>query len=372
MTSAEEACCVVTVCQDSKEHGYVTKPPRSSETHGRAENQRVSSSGVIVNDRAGIVLCSGLLFSHFLNDNESVSSDYQFLLPQSIGDQLHIYVQCSVPQSIATSRCSSVDTAPFEAARNVTNFKSQLIMLVNCREFQSTFRNVFKDVDKWSFYSGEDDTEFNKNVRFLSWFAVLRVPGLAKSEEGRAVPWAYSQSLEKGCVAYACGSPFGAFCPDLFMSTLSKGIISNLAGEDNALILTDARCLPGTEGGGLFLKSGDLFYLVGMIVSPLCWKSNEWIGLTLVCSLQLILRNILKSVTLQDSLKGICAQLPLDSMDTAIDADQGLIQQPSVALVEAGEFWGSGVLMGPQLLLTCRHVLHGKSRLTVRFKTKSW
>ena len=72
------------------------------------------------------------------------------------------------------------------------------------------------------------------------------------------------------------------------MSSLSRGIVSNLAGEENAVILTDARCLPGTEGGGLFLprinRSG--VDLVGVIVSPLCWKANEWIGLTLVCSAQ--------------------------------------------------------------------------------------
>ncbi|KAJ8356509.1 hypothetical protein SKAU_G00193030 [Synaphobranchus kaupii] len=246
-------------------------------------------------------------------------------------------------------------------------------MLVNCREFQSTFRNVFKDVDKWSFYSGEEDAEFNQDIRFLSWFAVLRVPGLAKPDQGRTVPWVYGECVEKGRVVFACGSPFGTFCPDLFMSTLSKGIVSNLAGEHNALILTDARCLPGTEGGGLFVKSGDLAYLVGLIVSPLCWKSSEWIGLTLVCSVQLILRNIQKSVTLQDPLKEIslCAQLPVDSIDGVANTDRGLKGHPTVALVDTGQFWGSGILMNSQVMLTCRHVLHGKSRLTVRLKTNS-
>ncbi|KAJ8250787.1 hypothetical protein COCON_G00227090 [Conger conger] len=371
MKSAEEACCVVTVFEDSKEHACGIKPPRSGETTGFAATKRLSSSGVIVNDHAGIVVCSGHLFTHFLIDKEAVSPDHQFLLPHSISDQLNISVQCSVPQCLAISHCSNVDPVPFEATRNVMHFKSHLIMLVNCREFQSTFGNVFKDVDKWSFYSGEEDDELN-SMRFLSWFAVLGVPGLAKSDQGRSVPWVHSESLEKGRVVFACGSPFGTFCPDLFMSTLSKGIISNLAGEDNALILTDARCLPGTEGGGLFLKRGDLAYLVGLIVSPLCWKSNEWIGLTLVCSLQLILRNILKSVTLQDPMNEICAQLPVvHTIDCAANTGQGVTHHPSVALVEAGCFWGSGILMSPQLLLTCRHVLHGESRLTVRFKTKS-
>ena len=30
----------------------------------------------------------------------------------------------------------------------------------------------------------------------------------------------------------------------------------------------------------------------GMIVSPLCWKNNEWVGLTLGCSLTEILESL--------------------------------------------------------------------------------
>ncbi|KAJ8418216.1 hypothetical protein AAFF_G00139250 [Aldrovandia affinis] len=155
------------------------------------------------------------------------------------------------------------------------------------------------------------------------------------------------------------------------MGTLSKGIVSNLAGDDNALILTDARCLPGTEGGGVFVQNGDNAYLVGLIVSPLCWKSNEWIGLSLVCSLHLILRNVIMSANRQDLLKEIFAHLQLDS--NGIVANEGRRSagenHPMVALVESGQFWGSGILMNSQLMLTCRHVLNGRSRLMVRFKT---
>ncbi|KAJ8248420.1 hypothetical protein GJAV_G00241840 [Gymnothorax javanicus] len=369
MKSAEEVCCVVTVLEDSKYSSHSLKPLGSRETLGFTANRQLSSSGVILNGRAGIVLCSGLLFSRFLTDEESVSSDCQFLLPQSIRDKLNISVHCSRRQNLAVSRYT-LNPLSFEVELNVT-FKSQLIMMVNCPEFQSAFRNVFKDADTWSFCSGEEEVELNKNVRFLSWFAVLHVPDLAKSEQGRTLPWIYSHDLEKGLEVFACGSPFGAFCPDIFMSTVSKGIISNLAGKDNALILTDARCLPGTEGGGLFVKAEDLAYLVGLIVSPLCWKSNEWIGLTLVCSMQLILRNILNSVNVMDPLKMTSEWLPGESIENVAHALQGAKRHPSVALVDAGQFWGSGILMSSRMMLTCRHVLHGKSRVTVRIKTNS-
>ena len=32
--------------------------------------------------------------------------------------------------------------------------------------------------------------------------------------------------------------------------------------------------------------------LAGIIVAPLCWKNNEWIGLTLVCSLRAIIESL--------------------------------------------------------------------------------
>ena len=32
--------------------------------------------------------------------------------------------------------------------------------------------------------------------------------------------------------------------------------------------------------------------LAGMIVLPMCWKSNEWMGLTIGCSLSTILETV--------------------------------------------------------------------------------
>ncbi|KAG1950483.1 GTP-binding protein SAR1a [Pimephales promelas] len=155
---------------------------------------------------------------------------------------------------------------------------------------------------------------------------------------------------------------------DLFMNSISKGIVSNLAGEENALILTDARCLPGTEGGGVFISKGGLSYLVGLIVSPLCWKSDEWIGLTLVCSVHLILRNIIQAGAMQKSLIEKSSQLTTGSIQAiqAATRRSGSEFYPGVVLIETGLLWGSGVLLNQNLVLTCRHVVNEKSVVTVR------
>nr|XP_046213763.1 peroxisomal leader peptide-processing protease [Oncorhynchus gorbuscha] len=359
MESTERMCCVVTVSESFSDQ----KP--------------LSCSGVILNSQTSLVLCNGLIFSRFMNDKDAFSSDHRVLLPDSFSGKLKISLNIHEQRYLDINQCAYQSCTVSESnstSRHQRQATAQLLMLANCLEFKSAFEKIFKESDKWSFYGGEeddDDAEMVRDSEFLSWFAVLKIPALAKASNINfgTIPWATSSTLRKGCAVLACGSPFGAFCPDLFMGTLSKGIISNLSGEGNALILTDARCLPGTEGGGLFVPHGDRTLLVGLIVSPLCWKASEWIGLTLVCSLQMILRNITQCVNICNSHQEIHHMQEPTDFFLAIQSETETQTYPTVALVDAGQFWGSGVLVSPRLVVTCRHVVSGKPVVTLRFNT---
>ncbi|KAM6956277.1 peroxisomal leader peptide-processing protease [Aplochiton taeniatus] len=352
MESIEKACCVVTVSKS------------------KLSNHRpISCSGLILNYQSGVALCSGLLFSRYVNDQTPLSADCSFLLPDSFSDNLKICVNFSAQRNLDTNQCAhEVYTAPSSTATHQHQVTAQLLMLVNCLEFKKRLSQIFREADKWSFYGGLEDEESHRESQFLSWFAVLKIPSLSGASHTGTIPWIKSSFLQKGCTVMACGSPFGSLCPDLFMSTLSKGIVSNLAGEDNTVILTDARCLPGTEGGGLFVTQGNRSYVVGVIVSPLCWKASEWIGLTLVCSFQELLKNIRWCVNIQDPM----CDTSLDCetavfLDLPITPTSATQNYPMVTLVDSGQFWGSGVLVSAQLVLTCRHVVNAKSVVTVKF-----
>ena len=105
-----------------------------------------------------------------------------------------------------------------------------------------------------------------------------------------------NSAIAVGDAVYVVGTPFGSLSPTVFLNSVSKGVLSNIAGACHELLLTDARCMPGTEGGAVYTQCWQHDSLpVGIVVAPLCWKANEWIGLSLACRLSSVL-NSLESV----------------------------------------------------------------------------
>lgn len=345
LREVERCCCVVSLSE-----AFSTKTP-------------ISCSGVVVHFQTGTVICSALPFSRFITDAGPPSSDCGFLSPCSFSKRLN--VRLSLPAS-----SSSVPSGLRAQSAPHRDVPAELLILVNCQEFQQAFQSLFQEADQWRFHSGEEDEQLARDAQFLSWFAVLRTSvALGDLSDVRSTICQSSSSLQKGDPVVACGSPFGSLCPDLFLGTLSRGIISNLSGEDNAIILTDARCLPGTEGGGLFRMNspGDI-RLIGLIVSPFGWKATEWIGLSLVCSVHAIFRNIIRCGRVKTPIWDECL-LPGDKqLQMFVTGVQpAAVEHPIICVVDSGPLWGSGVAVSPQLVVTCRHVVNGKSRVTLKF-----
>ncbi|XP_004551705.3 peroxisomal leader peptide-processing protease [Maylandia zebra] len=350
LKDVERRCCVVKVSEASS-----AKKP-------------VSCSGVVVHPRTGIIICTGLPFSRFIIDGDPLYWDHDFLPPHSFSAKLQICVTFPTDTKQSARRATITPTRSKTAAGQ-REAAAELLMLVNCVEFKHAFQAVFQEADQWRFHCDEDE-ELLRDFHFLSWFAVLRVGVvLDSSQDSGTIPWQSSAPLQKGCPVVACGSPFGSLCLDLFISTLSRGIISNLAGEDNAVILTDARCLPGTEGGGLFVvKGAGSVHLIGLIVSPFGWKANEWIGLTLVCSAQLVFRNLISCLSVQDPLRNVWLHPgELDIQMSTAAHESKAVKYPTVCFVDSGQFWGSGVVVGSRLVVSCRHVVNRKSKVRLKF-----
>lgn len=101
------------------------------------------------------------------------------------------------------------------------------------------------------------DTESEKMdetmALLLPYFILLKLDKWHTRNTDEVTEIVSSNKLRSQQQVWAVGTPFGVMSPDVFMNSVSHGIISNLSGDGNEVILTDARCIPGTEGGAIYV-----------------------------------------------------------------------------------------------------------------------
>ena len=215
------------------------------------------------------------------------------------------------------------------------------------------------------------------------------------------------ESPNKGDRVLVVGTPFGCECPPVFYNSVSKGIVSNLIGDNNELIITDARCIPGCEGCTMYIESSQPgamkhgFMPHGVILAPFCWRNGEWIGITVACSLGYLLQNLRKLVitkfrVIPQNLQVLLSVLNLKTMLQCTDEVEKEIQArnsfvmhshqgnlsacniletafASVVMVHCGTTWGSGIVIDADegLLVTCSHVIRGHEASVMMTDNKS-
>ncbi|XP_068927549.1 peroxisomal leader peptide-processing protease [Petaurus breviceps papuanus] len=325
-----------------------------------------SCSGVLLSRRAGLVLCHGGIVAPFLRAGAAAlepGAGPPFLGADSCRADLRLHVQWGPgrgpaaragPRGALYSPPCSAQPAPRGPAR------ARLLLLVSCPAFRASFARLFggEAAEQWRFAGGgpespEAEADEGPLLAALGWFALLSVEGRAEAPRGLRLSVAAAASLPKGAPLLACGSPFGAFCPDIFLNSLSRGVLSNAAGP---LLLTDARCLPGTEGAGVFSADGAL---VALVVAPLCWRAREWVGLSLLCAADALLRaaaHAMGQLGRPADARLLAELLPTDGGEVAAPLPEPGAACLAAVLIECGSVWGSGVALAPRLVLTCRHV----------------
>lgn len=387
---AECSGCVVTTSQSSLGGSDPRDVPSDvyrgrSPPAGSVGDGWWSCSGVILDRRAGIVICQAAVFFPFLKEKDLPlsASDDTVLSSHDFPPDLFIQVECPLEPKMDEehrTRTNPPDQRSGLGLVPVSKRQSQrmqcradLLMVVPCPEFQMAFSSLFRREDGWVFSSeDEKEYEFQKDLSHLHWFAVLKLQSPPTQAKSR-LDAMKSSGVVKGSTVFACGSPFGSFYTDIFLNTVSKGVISNIAGDGNVVLLTDARCLPGSEGGGVYLIEHGRLYLIGIIVAPLCWKANEWVGLALACSISHIINNVIKALGKAD----VAVKHEL----TALEMGRCIVDRPNrgarpserlmavAVLVDSGQSWGSGVLLNSKLVLTCRHVVRHSSKVSVKIQS---
>lgn len=145
-------------------------------------------------------------------------------------------------------------------------------------------------------------------------------------------------------------TPFSAIS---FFNSWSCGIVSNLLGPTNSVLLLDARLTIGCEGAPIFFSDhGKKGNLIGIVVKSMTWLRGEWIGFSV-------------GLTLRDVIQCLAPKMMITNNFTCLNSDEDNISHyidildTAIVRVCCGHKWGSGVVVDAAdgIILTCAHVI---------------
>lgn len=348
-----------------------------------------SCSGFLLDSRAGHFLTHGMVLSEHIDEKSHVFKKLQRNLYCSGRDVLK-YMPLDVGVSLPNTVLKFSENSDLKMELGITpsSALTERLQENQCIQFPGEVCGIFcvpslKNIlnklmpsDSWEF--GDEQTNKNKKDKSKSLvsFDLLSCFVLIKLHEW--VPFQSTFMVKPSSQNYIgdpveiMSTPFGGLNPDVFLNSRSEGILSNMAGKNKVLLMTDARCVPGSEGGLLLERnnSSDSYDrpVIGVMIATLCWRNNEWVGLSMACALPDIL-TAMEAIPV--SISPTVSNLILNSKsDPAL---QNLVN--SVPLISVRGSWGSGFTVGIHgnkvILLTCNHVVKDCSLSAVRIKWPS-
>ncbi|KAG0342403.1 hypothetical protein BG004_005699 [Podila humilis] len=220
----------------------------------------------------------------------------------------------------------------------------------------------------WDTNKGQPGTDLGSIHRFslrnvgISGLAILRLPPGSRTSlqssgtEGR-LPYQLSMpSVGKRLTLH--GSGFGLIAPSVLINNISQGVVANIihpfraarrADEHaSSLVLTDAKFLPGMEGGAVsWDETGEL---AGISMLPIKRTDGEPVDLSLVIPVACVISAISPFIT------GPKQKL-LPSHFAALNTTALMVARQAVAMVQVGQTWASGVVISKHgHILTNAHV----------------
>ncbi|KAG0229683.1 hypothetical protein BGW42_001389 [Actinomortierella wolfii] len=204
--------------------------------------------------------------------------------------------------------------------------------------------------------------------QYISGIAILRLQPSSSSrtnnrdqEGGNLFSEALSRPISMPSVGKHLtlhGSGFGLIAPSVLINNISQGVVSNIVhpyrvarrAYQNAqsLIMTDAKYLPGMEGGPVsWDETGEL---AGMSMLPIRRSDGEPVDISLVMPVACIISAIAPYV-------GAPKELLQPEHFAALSTSRLMTARETVVMVQVGQTWASGVVISKDgHILTNAHV----------------
>ncbi|XP_012535352.1 peroxisomal leader peptide-processing protease [Monomorium pharaonis] len=295
------------------------------------------SSGISIS--TDWMLAHGTALSSIIDKSPAVSSFVTNMVPGE-----HI---TKVPRELASELKFQVCRDDDRRPSSIRQHRGVIVAAWRCSLLEKTFDEFF---ETWSF---PKSSELDRSLR--SVFLLVRVYDGA--DESPIVVTSVEQALSclldqaprnliRGSSVEIESTPFGN---PVFIGSITRGVISNVVGDEGCVIMTDAYAFPGSEGGPFYVISPDCKRRIisGMVIAPLSWCRGEWVDYTFAANLAPCLLNILRKKTPHSPI------INRSYKNTDVTLDSGVV------LVRCGISWGTGILVHKDTgtFLTCSHVV---------------
>lgn len=239
---------------------------------GRSMENSCTGSGFLLDSRAGHFLTHGMVLSEHIDEKSHVFKKLQRNLYCSGRDVLK-YMPLDVGVSLPNTVLKFSENSDLKMELGITpsSALTERLQENQCIQFPGEVCGIFcvpslKNIlnklmpsDSWEF--GDEQTNKNKKDKSKSLvsFNLLSCFVLIKLHEW--VPFQSTFMVKPSSQNYIgdpveiMSTPFGGLNPDVFLNSRSEGILSNMAGKNKVLLMTDARCVPGSEGGLLLERN---------------------------------------------------------------------------------------------------------------------
>lgn len=229
-------------------------------------------SGFVVDSRAGYFLTHGTILSEQIEAKSRVFKELQsksYCTGKQELKLLQLDVEVKLPRNVLShlkSSSANIDVSIAPSSAVIEGFHENL-----CTRFHGKVCSIFSVLplkhilnklmpsDNWEF--GDDLSNKNKKEKsnsvvfheLLSCFVLIEMFDWIPFHSTFGIKSSSQNAI--GDPVEIISTPFGGLNPEVFLNARSSGIISNFAGKGKILLMTDARCVPGSEGGLLLERS---------------------------------------------------------------------------------------------------------------------
>lgn len=231
-----------------------------------------SCSGFLLDSRAGHFLTHGMVLSEHIGEKSYVFKELQrnsYCSGRDVLRYMPLDIDVNLPNTVLnfSENCGlkmELSITPSSALTEGLQ-ENRCIQLLGevcgifCVPSLKNILNKLMPSDSWEF--GDEQTNKNKkdkskslvSFNLLSCFVLIKLHDWVPFQSTFMVKPSSQNYI--GDPVEIMSTPFGGLNPYVFLNSRSEGILSNMAGKNKVLLMTDARCVPGSEGGLLLERN---------------------------------------------------------------------------------------------------------------------